>query len=110
MNLFFWKKNTLIDNFAIALANELYSVTPPDRAIEYFSNNNNKKQAEKIHKNLDNQIKISIISIKQFKNKNSLGIYGKARLHLKFMERLKELGYDKNISKRINDLLLISTP
>lgn len=110
MNLFFWRKNRVIDDFAVSLANELYSAIPPDQAADYFSSNSNKKLVEKIHKKLDSQIKISVISIKKFKNKNSLGIYGKARLHLKFMNRLKELGYNKDISTRINELLLISTP
>ncbi|MBI3188731.1 MAG: hypothetical protein HYZ31_12800 [Gammaproteobacteria bacterium] len=110
MNLFFWKKNRIIDDFAIKLANELYSAITPDQVALYFANSENKKQNEKIQKKLDNQIKLYVVSIKQFKIKHSIGIYGKARLHLKFMERLKELGYNQDISKRINELLLISTP
>lgn len=110
MNLFFWKKNTVIDDFASNLANELYSAIPPDQALEYFMNETSHNKSTKIQKKLEQQIQLSIAQIRHFKIKYSLGIYGKARLHLKFANRLKELGYAHDITKRINELLLITTP
>jgi len=41
---------------------------------------------------------------------NNLGVYGKARFHLTFMERLREHGYDNSFVKEINDHLLVSVP
>ena len=56
MNLFFWKKNKVIDIFASTLANELYSLVQPQSAREYFTTSADDKQAKKAKKNIENKI------------------------------------------------------
>jgi hypothetical protein len=110
MSIFFWKKNKVIDYFANDLANELYSSITPQMAIDYFNESSPAKKTRKIGERFEIHIQGIIKEIQRFKKINSLGVYGKARLHLKFMERLKELGYDANITKKINEYILINTP
>ena len=45
-----------------------------------------------------------------FKSVNKLGVYGKAKFHLEFVERLKELGYKDQVAEAINEEILIKTP
>ena len=51
-----------------------------------------------------------IKKVNQFKVVNSLGVYGKARLHLKFKVRLEELGYDVTIVNKLNEIIMVKTP
>ena len=119
MNLFFWKKNNTIDVFSNSLANEFYSSIQPVVAKDFFTQEikdkklkkgKNAKKTGKEKQQIDYQIDSIINQINQFKQIHSLGVYGKARLHLKFSERLKELGYDESITKKINDYIMVRTP
>jgi hypothetical protein len=110
MNLFFWKKNKNIDIFASYLASELYSRVQPDAAQHYFTMTAKDKQAKKTRKQVETSIQDTIKQLDQFRISNALGVYGKARLHLRFTDRLKELGYDDDTSKRINEMIMLKTP
>lgn len=110
MSLFFWKKNKIIDIFASDLANQLFGAIQPDAAGEYFKPPSPDSKAKKLRKKTDNAMENIVKQVNQFKVINSLGIYGKARLHMKFTERLEDLGYDSNLAKRINEQIMIKTP
>lgn len=116
MQLFFWRKNKLIDEFAFQLADELFSTIHPTVALNYFdaqsgdSKNSNKKKDEQVHQKIIRALNNVIIKIQQFRELNKLGIYGKARLHLTFTERLKDLGYEAAVAEQINKLILLQTP
>lgn len=108
MMVFFWKKNKEIDLFANSIANDFYSRVQPELAQDYFVN-----RAEKSKKSVsivERTIRDIAGKVQQFRASHSLGVYGKARLHLSFMERLKDLGYDNNLAKKINEIILIKTP
>jgi len=114
MNIFFWKKNKQIDAFAIILADELYSQIQPQVAIDFMKAAiEEKKQTGKSNKQNIRIYKIledAAYQIVVFKKKHSLGVYGKARLHLNFMQRLNELGYPEDITKYLNEILLVRSP
>ena len=110
MSLFFWKKNKGIDIFANKLANELFSSVQPQSIKDYFHASSKDKSAKKNKKNVDANIQGIIKQIQQFRVTHSLGTYGKARLQLKFNERLKELGYDKDSVSKLNEFILVNTP
>lgn len=110
MSLFFWKKNKVIDIFASNLANEFFSAIQPEVARSYFSKPATDKREKKMIKNIDDKIRDIIKKIEQFRASNSLGVYGKARLHLKFTERLKDLGYDNHVATKINEHIMLKTP
>ena len=110
MNIFFWKNNALIDSFASELAGELYSNVNPDLVRQFFEGSSDKKQMRKSEKKLQNELSGIIKKINEFKLINSLGVYGKARLHLKFKLRLEELGYDKQVVDKLNETLMLKTP
>ena len=103
--LFFWRKNKGIDSFAIEVADELYSQIPPDMFEDLSS-----RKASKIAKRWEKEIQATIIRFRDFKAGNELGVYGKARLHLTFMERLRSHGYSEDVIKELNDFLLVKTP
>ena len=100
MQIFFWKKNKQIDEFANAIANDLYSTIPPDVALDFMneSDSKSKKVNTKVARKLDD----IVLRIK--------GVYGKARLHLKFAEQLEELGYEKKVAGLFNEKIMIRTP
>ena len=106
--IFFWKKNKQIDLFANSIANDFYSRVQPEVASDYFANKNDK--SKKSVSVVDRAIRDIAVKVQQFRATHSLGIYGKARLHLSFTERLKELGYDNNLAKKINEIILLKTP
>jgi hypothetical protein len=110
MNLFFWKNNGLIDSFASELADELFSNVNPDQARLFFEGSSDKKQMRKSEKKLQTQLSGIIRKINEFKLINTPGIYGKARLHLKFKLRLEELGYDRRVIDKLNETLMLKTP
>ena len=97
---------------AIFLADNFFSQLQPQAAIDYFRDTQQKKdkKANKKNtktKNLLNQTTDQIIA---FRKDNSLGVYGKARLQLTFMNRLNELGYPEDITRQINEIILLRTP
>jgi len=110
MSLLFWRNNRAIDSFATVIANEIYASVQPQVAREFYEGDCDKKTAAKIEKNLNAKLRQIVIKIKDFKAVNHLGIYGKARLHLKFRERLQELGYSKMVSTKLNEILMFETP
>ena len=110
MNLFFWKNNNQIDVFASALADELYSLVQPQLAKDYVNNSSNDKKSRKTNKMIGGKLQDIIKQVDQFRTTHSLGVYGKARLHMKFVGRLEELGYDENTVNKINEHIMISTP
>lgn len=110
MNLFFWKKNKIIDVFANDLANNLYSTIQPENAAEFFVAPSKDKKAQKSRKKTESELENIIKQINHFRVINSLGVYGKARLHMKFADRLQELGYDSSLVKKINEHIMIKTP
>lgn len=110
MSLFFWKKNKHIDMFADMLAKSLYSFAQPELASDYLNGKGGKNEDKKTRKKIDALVDDIARQINQFKITNSVGIYGKARLHMKFTERLKELGYDEMTAKKFNEILMLKTP
>ena len=106
MGLFFWKKNKVIDEFATKVADEFYSRVLPNHAVKYFDGKTDKKKSKEIESLLNTLVR----DVNQFRDQESLGIYGKARLHLTFMERLKELGYNETTSKEINKVVMVVSP
>lgn len=114
MNLFFWRKNLTIDTFASGLADEFYSQIQPEMAEQFFqgviSKENKVKKDVKLRANVENSFSKAIEQIDYFRQIHSLGVYGKARLHLSFMERLKTLGYADELAKRVNEFLMLKTP
>ncbi|MEJ2347037.1 MAG: hypothetical protein P8090_16870, partial [Gammaproteobacteria bacterium] len=108
--------NKAIDRFANLLADEFYSRIQPELASEHYSKKSmhieNKKELKSKKNNAQtvNQAVASAISeFRKFRKSQRLGIYGKARLHMKFMERLTELGYEHKIAKKLNEEILFKT-
>lgn len=116
MNLFFWRKNKGIDQFAFQLADEIYSTIDPKTAQQYLSQTvesskkSDLKKQEQLQQKVTRSLNNAIMRIQQFRQLHKLGIYGKARLHLTFIERLKELGYPVAVAEEINKLILLRTP
>ena len=110
MNLFFWKNNRAIDSFANQVANELFRSIQPEAAKKYLDGASDKKQTRKFEKKMQNELLWLVKKINEFKLINSLGVYGKARLHLKFKIRLEELGYDARVTSKINEVVMVETP
>lgn len=110
MGLFFWKKNKEIDGFASDLANELYSEIQLPVLSDYFNPTSKDKKAAKLRNKADGKLLGLAKKIQNFRSENSIGVYGKARLHMKFKERLKELGYDDDIITQVNEYLMLKTP
>ena len=117
MALFPWKSNKNIDRFATLLADEFFSRVQPELANEHFTdmkiNVDNKKELK--HKKNNAQkvgqaLGVAVSEFIKFRETQKLGIYGKARLHMKFMERLTELGYRQDIAEKLNEEILLKTP
>lgn len=113
MQLFFWRKNPVIDEFAHQLADEVFSHIKPESAkaflaLETDGASPNKQQQTR--QNITRTLNNAIMRVHQFRELHKLGVYGKARLHLTFTERLKELGYDNASAEEINKLILLRTP
>ena len=105
MGLFFWKDNKKIDQFAQAIADELFSQVRPDNASRFFGGKSGleKKQRRKIEQKFND----TLLQAQRFIASNSLGIYGKARLQKQFNDRLAELGYDSAVVSRISQSMLL---
>jgi len=106
MGFLFWKDNRKIDNFAKAVADDLFSYVQPDVARQHVLGGNvdvSKKKAAKIkQKFVDIELQI-----KRFGEANSLGVYGKARLQKQFNDRLEKLGYDIELVNKIAEKFLL---
>ncbi|HSC75052.1 MAG TPA: hypothetical protein VLB90_02305 [Pseudomonadales bacterium] len=113
MEMFFWKKNRLVDQFAKTLADDLFSYLQPAVVEGYFAKAAG-KAAGKLPAaqiaDLERRIKDVVLKVQHFKTQQSLGIYRKARLHLIFTERLKELGFSEPVAQEINKIILLQTP
>ena len=108
MGLFFWKNNKKIDAFANAVADDLYSHIQPHVAEQHLSGvaQKSKKKDYKIEQRLAGIVD----QMRQFREANALGVYGKARLQMKFNERLQELGYDVAVTNKLVDIILLRLP
>lgn len=104
MGLFFWKDNTKIDTFAVAVADDLFSFIQPDVARDIFEGTTqaNKKKKHKVEQRFSGVVN----QMQQFSQANSLGIYGKARLQKQFSDRLLELGYDVDVTSKLVEKIL----
>lgn len=115
MTILPWKKSKYIDDFATLLADEFYSQILPDIANEYFNIDNSnvdKKQLKAMKNNVkkvDIAVAMALSEVIKFRKSHKLGIYGKARLQMKFMERLIELGYHQEIARKLNDEILLKS-
>lgn len=108
MSLLFWKKNRAVDTFAANLASEFYSSIQPEAVLSYLEGRDRgKKKANKQHRNVEGKIHHMLRQIDQFKTLHSLGVYSIARLHLKFRDRLEELGYDADVAKKVDELMVL---
>jgi hypothetical protein len=103
--LLFWRKNKEIDSFANILADELYSQLPPQMLAKQ-----EKTADRKLVLRFDKQLQNIVTRLQDFKAIHNLGVYGKARFHLTFMERLRSHGYPEALTKEINEYLLINVP
>jgi hypothetical protein len=107
MDLFFWRKTKEIDAFARAVADDLYSHVQPDAAKAFLDGE--LKKIKKHHK-VETKLTGVIADFRGFIEKKSLGIYGKARLQQTFDERLRELGYEPAVTKRLVEIMLLANP
>lgn len=106
--MFFGKKNQKIDGFAQNMADDLYSQLPPENAHLYvFEADSSEKISQKIKNDAIRKMNEKIVLFQQFKKANKLGLYGKARLHMKFTERLKELGYAESVAEELNKAIML---
>ena len=101
----FKRKNGQIDSFANELATKMYS-NIPELSTWAGLGSVDKKQKKK----LDNEIQRAAESVLAFKDSVKLGVYGKARFHMEFSERLKTIGINKEVAEFINKSLLVMTP
>ena len=110
--MFFWKKNKIIDEFANEVVLEFYSSVNPDTLKSFFQDENDKssKQTKKDNSKVQDAVDNCIYKVKIFKRNNALGVYGKARIHLKIKVRMMELGYDEVSIDTFNRAVMIKTP
>ena len=102
MGLFFWKKNRLIDEFALQLADHLFKIVPPEKIDD-------RKNSHKLLKKLDRELDKIFKKLARFDLQNNLGVYARARLQNKFNYRLKELNYPPEFVNALNDKMLIGS-
>ncbi len=100
-----FKKRKLIREFSEQLAADLYSLAPPDLIREAREG-----KSKKVRKTYDRAMDQIITKTAQFKDVQKLGVYGKAKLHQVFMGRLEVLGYDQELVREVNRVLLLRTP
>lgn len=105
MGLFFWKNNRKIDAFAQALADDLFSYVQPDVARQHVLGGSDipKKKKARIKQKFTDIVR----QMERFSDSSSLGVYGQARLHKQFGERLEELGYPPEIVHKITENFLL---
>lgn len=106
MNLFFWKKNSKIDAFAMYVADDFYSHVHPDVAKEFVQGMSRDKK--KTQRKVEQKLNAVIGAMQQFIKEESLGIYGKARLQKAFNDRLVELGYEGGVTRKLVEMILFN--
>lgn len=104
MNLFFWKKNSKIDAFAMYIADDFYSHVHPDVAKEFVRGM--PKDKKKTQRKVEQKLNAVIGAMQQFTKEESLGVYGKARLQKTFNDRLVELGYEGAVTRKLVEMIL----
>ena len=85
MSIFDFGKRTIVDEFAVKLAEELAQRYPPELENAKPRKRNPQRLAKAFDATFNNAI--------DFQRENKLGIYGKARLGNTFKWELKRLGY-----------------
>ena len=108
MGILFWKDNRKIDAFAVAVADDLYSHVRPEDASQHLKGKALK--SKKKNRKIDERLAGTINQMRSFRDANKLGVYGKARLQMKFNERLLELGYGVDDTNRLVDIILTRLP
>ena len=68
------------------------------------------KQDKKSARKVESVMSSTISHMKQFIAENKLGVYGKARMHMKFTDRLTELGYSEELAKTLNENIMLKVP
>jgi len=96
MNIFQFKMNTKIDEFAFSLADEFI------KAYSLETGKPSKKNDKKLAK-ANNTLSGKIAN---FKMENKLGVYRKARIGNKFMWTLREHGFEKEFAENVTKKLL----
>lgn len=107
MGLMFWKNNRKIDAFAQAIADDLYSYVQPDVARQHVLGGGGNKLSKKRVAKVNQKFTDIVRQIERFEDSHSLGVYGKARLHKQFNERLGELGYTTDVVNKITESFLL---
>lgn len=110
MGIFFWKNNKQIDEFSDSIANEFYNAVTPMAFEKYLVDTKKAKGNKKRDKNVKRAVQVVITRIKNFRQQVPLGVYGKARMHMKFKNRLLELGYGSEIVDDLSKLIMLETP
>ncbi len=103
----FWfgKKKRLLVEFANKSAEELFSTVPP-ALVEKHMGGKSKQATKTFQAGVDNVL----MRFAQFKAAEKPGVYGKAKAHQIFAQRLKELGYPDDVADEINSYILTKTP
>lgn len=101
----FGKKKAQLVGFANQTAELLFSRVPPGLVDEHRSG-----QSKKATKAFNQGVENALMRVAQYKATAKPGIYGKAKLHLVFANRLKELGYPQQVADEINHYILTRTP
>jgi len=107
VSIFFWKNNKVIDELAASLAEDLYNTVNPKSFDKFFAD---EKANKKLDKNVKRAIGNVIVRIKDYRKDNKMGVYAKARFHLKFKNRLYELGYSDDVVEDVDKLIMVETP
>jgi hypothetical protein len=105
MGLFFWKDNAKIDEFAVALAEDLFSHVQPTVAKQHFTGTT--QDSKKKQRKIEQRFHTLIGQMQEFCSTYSLGIYGKARLQKTFSDRLLELGYDDTLTHQLVETIVL---
>lgn len=112
----FWKKNRLIDEFAQQQADAFFSQVSfgavqdfLEGAEEGGKKRSKRKGGSKLGHEAKRELELTINRLAQFKDKHRLGVYGKARFHLKFKSRLVELGYPDDVAGAIDRAMMLNT-
>ncbi|NEX16511.1 MAG: hypothetical protein C1943_07765 [Halochromatium sp.] len=101
----FGKKKKILIAFAAQTADTLFSQAPP-ALVEKHRLEKSKQATKQFHASVED----ALMRVAQFKASEKPGIYGKAKLHLVFANRLKELGYPDEVANEINAYILTKTP
>lgn len=126
MNLLFWKKYRQVDQLAHTLADEFYSQIQPEIALQYFVEEGrnahapakkskrkklkkNKAQESNQQKMVDDILILVVRKIQEARHAYGLGVYGKARLHMKLRQRLIDLGYSRELAHQVNQYLMVNS-